>query len=64
MQKQRREKLEITNSDFDSLFLWKVFWKLMRAESPFVFLLKILTCAALMLALMFFIFIVGDFLGA
>lgn len=64
MQKQRREKLEIRRDDFDSLFLWKVFWKLMRAESPVVFFLKILASAAFFLAFLFFFFIVGEIVGA
>jgi len=32
---------EITREDFDSLFLWKVFWKLIRVETPLVFCLKV-----------------------
>lgn len=64
MQKRQREKLEITSDDFDSLFLWKVFWKMMRAESPAIFFLKIFACAAFFLALLFFIFLVGACLGA
>lgn len=64
MHKRRSEKQEITSEDFDSLFLWKVFWKLMRNESPAVFFLKILACAACFFALLFFIFLIDDLLGA
>lgn len=64
MQKQRREELEIRSADFDSLFFWKVFWKLVRIESPIIFFLKVLTCAAFFLALLFFIFLVGEIFGA
>jgi len=28
---------EITREDFDSLFMWKVFWKLIRAGKPICF---------------------------
>lgn len=64
VQKQLHEKFEIKAEDFDSLFLWKVFWKLIRSEPPQVFFLKVLACAAFFLALLFFIFLVGESVGA
>lgn len=64
MHKRQPEKQEITSEDFDSIFLWKVFWKLMRTESPVVFFLKILACAVCFLALLFFVFLIGDLSSA
>lgn len=64
MNKQPREKPEITGEDFDSFFMWKVFWKLMPHESPVVFLLKILACAAFFIAFLIFFFVVGELVGA
>lgn len=64
MRKQQREKFAVENADFDSLFLWKVFWKMMQSNSPAVFFLKVFAVAAFFLAFLFFFFIVGDLFGA
>ena len=41
--KNSRREAEFTNSDFESFLFWKVFWKLIRADSPIVFIPKVLT---------------------
>lgn len=53
--KNNRRDLEIRGEDFDSLFLWKVFWKLIRQESPLVFFLKVALVGAGFLAMMLFL---------
>lgn len=52
--------LEIEPEDFDSIFLWKVFWKLLRQEKPFRFFLKVLLVGALFVAIVLFLVLVGD----
>ncbi len=39
--KNVRKNNEITQEDFDSFFLWKVFWKLIIQQTLFVFCLKV-----------------------
>jgi len=41
--KNRRKETTFTREDFDSFFLRKVFWKLIKEETPLVFFLKVLT---------------------
>lgn len=52
--------LEIEPEDFDSIFLWKVFWKLLRQEKPLRFFLKVLFLSTLFVAFVFFLILVGD----
>lgn len=59
--KKAEQNIEITPEDFDSFFLWKVFWKIIRQENPLVFFLKILLLSACFIALVLFIFLVGEF---
>jgi hypothetical protein len=59
--KNARKNNEITREDFDSLFLWKVFWKLIIGETPLVFGLKILLVGIGFLALLFFLVLLGEF---
>jgi len=56
--------LEIEPEDFDSLFLWKVFWKLMKQENPLCFFLKVFLLGAGLIVLILFIILVGDLAGA
>lgn len=55
--------LEIKPEDFDSIFLWKVFWKLLKQENPLCFFLKVFLLGAVLIALMLFIVLVGDLAG-
>ena len=59
--KNNRQSREITREDFDSLFMWKVFWKIIRQETPFIFLLKVLLVAAGFITLILFIVMLGNF---
>ncbi len=56
--------LEIEPEDFDSIFLWKVFWKLLKQENPLCFFLKVFLLGAGLIALILFIILVGDLAGA
>lgn len=58
-----RQTREITREDFDSLFLWKVFRKIIRQETPVIFLVKVLLVAAGFITLILFIVLFGTFLG-
>lgn len=59
---------EIEPQDFDSIFLWKVFWKLLKQETPIRFFVKVFLLGALFFAtvlfLVLFLVLVGDFAGA
>ena len=55
---------EIKPEDFDSFFLWKVFWKIVRHEGFLGFILKVLAVGACFIALALFIFLVGELAGA
>ena len=55
---------EIKPEDFDSFFLWKVFWKMLKQEKPFLLLLKVFLLGATLVAAMFFILLIGDLTGA
>lgn len=59
--KNARKNNEITREDFDSLFLWKVFWKLNISETPLMFSLKILLVGIGFLALLLFLLLLGEF---
>ncbi len=52
---------EITREDFDSLFMWKVFWKLTERENPFVFVLKVVSITAFFMILILSIVLIGAF---
>lgn len=58
--KNARRKIEITREDFNSFFMWKVFLKLIRFETLPVFCLKVLFCGIGFVALIFFIFLIGE----
>jgi hypothetical protein len=62
--KRAPRRLEIEPEDFDSVFLWRVFWKLLKQENPFRFLLKILLVGLSLAALIFFLVLVGEMTGA
>lgn len=61
--KNNRRTREITRKDFDSLFMWKVFRKIIRHETPFIFLLKVLLVATEFITLILFIVLLGIFSG-
>ncbi|HMS40696.1 MAG TPA: hypothetical protein PKE69_10745 [Pyrinomonadaceae bacterium] len=61
--KNNRQRREITREDFDSMFMWKVFWKIIRQETPINFLLKVLLVATGFITLILFIVLIGTFLG-
>ncbi len=61
--KNNRQTHEITPEDFDSIFMWKVFWKIIRQETPFIFLLKVMVVAAGFITLILFIVLIGTFSG-
>lgn len=62
--KRAPRDLEIEPEDFDSIFLWRVFWKLLKQENPFRFFLKILLVGLSLAALIFFLVLVGEMTGA
>lgn len=59
--KNNRQPREITREDLDSLLLWKAFWKLLRQEIPFFFLLKVILIAAFFMLFVFLIALIGTF---
>ena len=61
--KNNRQTHEITSEDFDSIFMWKVFCKIIRQETPFIFLLKVMVVAAGFITLILFIVLIGTFSG-
>ncbi len=62
--KNARKNNEIMREDFDSLFLWKVFWKLIKTETPLVFCLKILSVGVAFILLLLFLNLLGEFARA
>lgn len=58
--KNSRRQPDFTNSDLESFLFWKVFWKMIRAESPIVFVLKVLACGAFLAAMTFVLFLTGE----
>ena len=62
--KRAPRRLEIEPEDFDSIFLWKVFLKLLKQENPLRFFLKILLVGLSLAALILFLVFVGEMTGA
>ena len=60
--KNSRRDFEIRSEDFDSLFLWKVFWKLLQRENPLVFLLKVVLIGAGFFTMLLFILLLETYL--
>lgn len=58
--KNPRREAEFTNSDFKSFLFWKVFWKMIRADSPIVFVLKVLACGAFLGVITLVLFLTGE----
>lgn len=58
--KRGRHEADFTSSDLESFLFWKVFWKMIRAESPIVFILKVLTCGAFLALMMLVLFLTGE----
>lgn len=56
--------MEIKVEDFNSIFLWKVFWKLLKQENPLYFFLKAILLGLSLAALIFSLILVGDLLSA
>lgn len=57
------ENNEITQEDFNSIFLWKVFWKLIKAETPLIFCLKVLLAGVVFTVLLLFFILLGELVG-
>lgn len=64
MKSQRGCETRITREDYDSFFLWKVFWKLIKQENPFVFFGKVLPVGAFLIAFALCLFLTGEFFRA
>ena len=60
--KNNPRNLEIRSEDFDSIFLWKVFWKLICQESPLVFFLKVFLVGAGASVMLLFILLLETYL--
>ena len=58
--KNSRRHPDFTSSDFESFLFWKVFWKMIRAESPIVFVLKVLACEAFLAVMTLVLFLTGE----
>ncbi len=58
--KNNHREPEFTNSDFESFLFWKVFWKMIRADSPIVFAIKVLGCGAFLAVMTFLLFLTGE----
>lgn len=59
--KNNRQIQKITSEDFDSLFMWKAFRKLIRLETPVIFCLKVLSIAVFFVILILSIVLVSTF---
>jgi hypothetical protein len=59
----RNHDIEITSQDLDSILLWKVFWKLIQLETPFIFFAKLIILSTLFGILLLFICLVGELPG-
>ena len=57
--KNNRRDFEIQSKDFDSFFLWKVFWKLICRESPLIFIFKVFLVGAGFLVMLLFVLLLG-----
>ncbi len=62
--KNSHRDAKFTNSDFDSFLFWKVFWKMVRADHPLVFLLKVVGCGAFLALMTFLLFLTHDLFQA
>ncbi len=62
--KSDRRSAEFTRSDFESFLFWRVFWKMVRADHPIVFLLKVVGCGAFMGIMTFLLFLTHDLFQA
>ena len=60
--KNNRRDFEIQSKDFATFFLWKVFWKLIRQESPLVFLFKVFLVGAFLFVMLLFILLLETYL--
>ncbi len=60
--KNNRRDFEIQSKDFDTFLLWKVFWKLIRQESPLVFLFKVFLVGAFLFVMLLFILLLETYL--
>ena len=60
--KNSRRDFEIRSEDFDSFFLWKVFWKLIRQESRLVFFFKVFLVGAGASVMLYFILLLETYL--
>lgn len=58
--KDSRRDAEFTNSDFDSFLFWKVIRKMIRADSPIVFVLKVLACGAFLAVMTLLLFLTDE----
>lgn len=61
--KNNRQLQEINGEDFDSLFMWKVFRKLIKSETLLVFCLKVLSIAVFFVIFILSLIFIGAFLG-
>lgn len=62
--KNAQKITRITREDLDSIFLWKAFWKLLKAETWFVFCLKVLLTGAAFTVLLLFLNLLAQFVGS
>ena len=62
--KSVRRGVEFTRSDFESFLFWRVFWKMVRAHHPLVFLLKVVGCGAFLALMTFLLFLTHDLFQA
>lgn len=51
--KNNYQNLEISSDDFNTLFSWKVFWKMLRHRGLFVLCLKVIFLAIVFAGLIF-----------
>ena len=57
--KNNRRDFEIQSKDFDTFFLWKVFWKLICREFPLIFIFKVFLVGAGFLVMLLFVLLLG-----
>lgn len=55
-----RRDPQFTRAELESFLLWKVFWKMIRVQSPIVFTLKIFGCGVFLAALIFLLCLTGE----
>lgn len=61
--KNTNHDIEITSQDLDSIFLWKVFWKLIQLETPVIFFAKLFILSISFSILLLVIFLIGELPG-